>query len=343
VMDVHDVEQVDIRALGGADVVTVGDLTGTDLTTVNLALNLPSYGDYQADSVVVAGTGANDSIQLSGGKTSLNVTGLSAAVHLLSPEGSKDELTILAGAGDDVVNASQLGAGIVKLTLNGGVGIDTLLGSAGAATIVGGKGDDTAPVGGGEDVFGWNPGEGGDNVEGEAGYDTLQFNGADQPENVDISANGSRIRFFRDIATINMNVNGTEQINFLALGGADNIVVHDLNGTDVKKVNIDLRGTTKGGDAAADTVTVNGSTGNDNLAVTGIPTGVNFRGLKFAVNVLNTEAVNDKLIVNGGAGNDRIDATGLKAGVIQLELHGEEGNDVLIGSAGDDLLDGGPG
>ena len=42
-MDLDDVEQVDINALGGADLVTTNDLSGTDLTTVNANL-APSIG-----------------------------------------------------------------------------------------------------------------------------------------------------------------------------------------------------------------------------------------------------------------------------------------------------------
>ena len=60
-------------------------------------------------------------------------------------------------------------------------------------------------------------------VEGQAGTDTLLFNGANVNENIDISANGERVRFTRDVANITMDLNGVEHIQFNALGGADNI------------------------------------------------------------------------------------------------------------------------
>ena len=50
------------------------------------------------------------------------------------------------------------------------------------------------------------------------------------------------MRFFRDVANVTMDLNDVEHIDFRALGGADNIVVGDLSGTDVTEVNIDLRG-----------------------------------------------------------------------------------------------------
>ena len=71
-------------------------------------------------------------------------------------------------------------------------------------------------------------------------------------------ANGGRALFIRDVANVTMDLNDVEHIEFRALGGADNIVVGDLSGTDVTRIDIDLRGPNGGGDGAADTVTVNG-------------------------------------------------------------------------------------
>ena len=97
-------------------------------------------------------------------------------------------LTIDGGAGND--------------TITGGDGNDTLIGGDGNDLIIGGRGNDTALLGAGDDTFVWNPGDGSDIVEGQDGIDTLQFNGANINENIDISANGGRVRFTRDVANI---------------------------------------------------------------------------------------------------------------------------------------------
>ena len=55
-----------------------------------------------------------------------------------------------------------------------------------------------------------------------------------------MSANGSRLRFTRDVGNVTMDVNGIEHVNFAALGGADTITVNDLSGTAVTQVNLDL-------------------------------------------------------------------------------------------------------
>ena len=102
------------------------------------------------------------------------------------------------------------------------------------------RGNDVAFLGNGNDTFIWNPGDGSDVVEGQAGTDTLVFNGANVNENIDISANGQRVRLSRDVGNVVMDLNGVEQIQLNALGGADTITVNDLTGTDAKQVAIDL-------------------------------------------------------------------------------------------------------
>ena len=113
-------------------------------------------------------------------------------------------------------------------------------------------------MGAGDDSFTWDPGDGSDKVEGEAGSDTMVFNGAGAAENFDFSANGNRLRFFRTQGTITMDTAGVERVDLRALGGIDNTVVNDLSATDVKNIVLDLAN-----DAAVDTTTINGTGGND--------------------------------------------------------------------------------
>ena len=108
----------------------------------------------------------------------------------------------------------------------------------------------------------------------------MLFFGANVNENIDISANGGRVRFFRDVANVTMDLDDVESIDFRALGGADNIVVGDLTGTDVTQNGLDLRGPAGGGDGAADTVTVNGTQGDDVFGAAGDAGGINVFGLQ---------------------------------------------------------------
>ena len=101
--------------------------------------------------------------------------------------------------------------------------------------MIGGRGNDVAFLGAGNDRFTWNPGDGSDIVEGQDGIDTLLFNGSNANENIDVSANGGRVRLFRDVGNVTMDLNSIEQIEFATLGGADNVTVNDLTGTDVTR------------------------------------------------------------------------------------------------------------
>jgi Ca2+-binding RTX toxin-like protein len=300
-------------------------------------------GDGAADTVTVNGTQGNDTFGATGDATGVSVIGLHTRVNITGAETTADVLVLNAQAGADTVNSSTLQADGIGLAVIGGAGDDVLTGGFGNDTITGGTGNDTALMGDGDDTFVWNPGDGSDIVEGQAGYDTMLFNGANIAEKIDISANGSRIRFTRDVANIVMDVNGTEVINFNALGGADNITVHDLSGTDVTQVNLNLAATGGAGDGAADTVTVEGTAGDDVATVAGDASGTSVLGLAARVNITGAEAANDRLNVNALDGDDVVDASGLAAAAIQFAADGGAGDDVLIGGAGNDALSGGAG
>src|SRR6202022_5132629 len=112
-----------------------------------------------------------------------------------------------------------------------------------------------------------DPGDGSDVVEGQDGFDTLLFNGSNVNENIDISANGGRVRRLRAVGNVTMDLNGVERIQLAALGGADNITVNDLTGTDVTQVAIDLAATpgTGQGDGQPATIVINPTDGDDGL------------------------------------------------------------------------------
>ena len=344
-MDLNGIETIQVNARGGADTIVVGDLTGTGVNQVAIDLSAQpgrDGGDMAPDQVVVNATAGDDTIKIEGSGGDVTVRGLAADVTITHAEGANDSLTVNGLGGNDTIDASALQAGSINLLLNGGAGNDELIGSAGNDTVIGGQGADTALLGNGDDTFVWNPGDGSDTVEGQGGTDTLQFNGSNVNENMDISANGSRVRLFRDVGNVTMDLNGIENINVAAAGGADNITVNDLTGTDVSQVAIDLAGQpgTVGGDGQIDTITINGTEGDDVITLTDNNGVLTVSGLAATMTISNFDP-NDRIVINGLGGDDVIDATGL--GAIQLTANGGDGDDVLIGSAGNDTLTGGNG
>jgi Ca2+-binding RTX toxin-like protein len=244
-------------------------------------------------------------------------------------------IAVDARGGDDSVRIDEsngLFTDTIPATIDGGDGNDTLDGGAGPDTLIGGDGNDSidgnggndaALMGAGDDTFVWDPGDGSDTIEGGDGADTMIFNGANGAEKVELSANGNRLKFTRDLAGITMDTAGVENVDFNALGGADLVTVHDLTGTDVTDVVVDLAGTLGGttGDSAADHVVVNGTNGDDTVKVSGDATAVKVRGLAAGTTILHAEAA-DRLDVNTQAGNDTVQSAGLAAGSILLFVNG---------------------
>jgi Ca2+-binding RTX toxin-like protein len=342
-MDLNDTERIEFRALGGADNVVVGDLSGTDVTDIELALRGPNGGtDGEADSVTVNGTQGADNFGAAGDTGGIRVFGLPARINIFDADPTRDSLTLNGLGGDDVINAQSLRAGSIRFAVNGGLGNDVIIGSDGDDLINGGDGNDTALMGAGDDTFVWNPGDDNDTLEGQDGFDAMVFNGANVAENIDISANGGRVRFFRNVANVVMDLNDVERIDFNALGGADTIVVNDLSGTDVTDLNLNLSGAGGVDDGAADTVIVNGTSGDDIVLVTADGPAARVFGLAATVSITGGSAANDRLQVNLQGGNDVLDATGLGT-LIGLAADGGPGDDILIGSDGNDTLLGGDG
>ena len=185
----------------------------------------------------VEGTNAADSITLrlkAGDPSTLQVdVGDNGSADFNFARARINAITLDAGRGNDLVRIDESNGvftDTIRTTLDGGPGDDTLSGGSGAETLLGGdgndridgnKGNDLALMGAGDDTFVWDPGDGSDTVEGQDGNDAMLFNGAAGAEHVDLSANGSRLRFFRDAGNITMDTAGVEQVDFNALGGAD--------------------------------------------------------------------------------------------------------------------------
>lgn len=158
-VDCAEIEEVRFHALGGADTITVNDLSGTGV--VQVALDLTSAaggGDTAGDMITVNGSNGDDVVLIAGNATGVSVQGLAARVAITGSEPALDQLIIRTLAGDDVVEASGLQAGTIQLTADGGLGADILIGSAGDDVLLGGDGDDVLVGGAGVDVLDGGPG-----------------------------------------------------------------------------------------------------------------------------------------------------------------------------------------
>jgi Ca2+-binding RTX toxin-like protein len=206
VMDVHGIQNVNIRALGGADTLTINPLTGTDVTTVtvDLAAN-GGGGDGAADTVVINGTPGADTFNVAANGSAVEVTGLGTLVRVINAELANDRIAI-TGVGGDLVNvngtdgadtlqvvtsavagyARVVGSGFtvpvdvngaLTLSVNGLGGADTITAANGLATLGipiildGGDGDDTIMGGDANETIIGGPGN--NIVSGGRGNDVV--------------------------------------------------------------------------------------------------------------------------------------------------------------------------
>ena len=118
-MDTNDVEIVDDNPIGGADSVTVNDLTGTDVTQVNIDLAGAfggTAGDGAVDSVVVNGTTGDDNIAVNGNGSGADVTGLAGALSVTHADPT-DTLSVNTLAGTDHVTTNGV-AGLIQVLVD---------------------------------------------------------------------------------------------------------------------------------------------------------------------------------------------------------------------------------
>jgi Ca2+-binding RTX toxin-like protein len=266
--------------------------------------------------------------------------------------GTSEKLVLNANGGDDSSSATGNLAALIAMTVDGGAGNDSLLGSNGVDLLLGGSGDDfvdgqqgndVAFLGAGSDTFQWDPGDGSDIVEGQNETDTMRFNGSAANERMEVTANGGRVRFTRDIANIVMDLDDVERIDANTLAGTDTVTVNDMSGTDLDTVAPNLAGVGGIDDAAADNVIVNGTNDSDVISVSGSNRAATVLGLASRVDISGAIAATDRLTVNALAGDDVVDASSLAASAIALTVTGGTGDDVLLGGAGNDTLAGNEG
>ena len=308
---------VKVTSAEAADHARVAALGEADTITSDSRVPGPGQVDIDggdgADRATTRGTDGDDEIGIARNGTDVVTTfatGFGVVNHV-----AVESLTVQGLAGADRLSGLNGIGALTALTLDGGEGADNVRGGDGADTLIGGNGDDhvdgnlgadMARLGAGDDRFQWDPGDGSDSVEGQSGADALDFNGSNIGEQIDVTANGGRVRLTRNVASITMDFNDIESSVIRSLGGADQVTVGDLSGTDLKTADVDLAAFGGGGDNSADTVIVNGREKADNVNVTASGQQVLVGGLPALTRISGSESLNDTLRLNTLGGKDQV-------------------------------------
>jgi hypothetical protein len=254
-------------------------------------------------------------------------------------------VTLDGGAGDDSLGVlgTAIGASAADdapTTLNGGDGNDIFFtGTFGPLTILAGAGDDrvsgggqgvgqTVSLGDGNDrltaEFADFGGDRRDIVDGGAGQDVLNMEGTFATEAVGLSAAKGRLVVFHDFRNEVISAGGVEDVTFIGFGGldfgsGDAVGVDDLSSTDVQRftANFSADRSSEAPNGAADTLTVRGTPGVDNITVSGAKADVRVAGLRPVVAAVFLQP-EDFLLIDTLAGNDVVDSSGLQPGLVQL-------------------------
>jgi hypothetical protein len=121
-MDMDRVERLDLTALGGVDTFTVGDLSGTAVTVVDVDLSGPAGGgDALTDIVTVNGTPDDDVIDVDASNGRVEVAGLAATTRIIGSE-TIDRLQVNSQAGNDDVDVAAAAAALIAVVVDLGPG-----------------------------------------------------------------------------------------------------------------------------------------------------------------------------------------------------------------------------
>lgn len=289
---------------GLAGVALAAPTTAKAAVTINVnGDTLTVTSDQEADTITLAAAG---------GFITVNRQATTLAAN------DNADIVVNAGDGADTVDATALAtADYSALTVNGGNGDDLLtggsdndhlLGDAGNDRVVGFKGNDILEGGDGNDVLVWNNGDNTDVMDGNAGADEVEINGAPTAGDIFTAVpNAGRVLFTR-----------TNLVPFTVDFSAERLTVNGLGGDDTFNGAVGL--------APLTLLSLNGGSGDDSFSGGDGP------------DLITGGDGNDKLV--GGGGDDRIVGDrGADA------FFGDDGNDTLVWNNGDgtDVADGNAG
>jgi Ca2+-binding RTX toxin-like protein len=321
-----NIERVQINSGAGNDVVQIRDLSGTEVTALHVD------GGTGRDAIVFAGSAAADSLRyVTVGTQHWLFRG---SVPTVVTANAVEELTLLGGDGDDLLDASNAVTSLV-LTLDGGAGNDRLIGSSGNDVLLGGTGND---------VFTWNP-AGNDRVFGQEGSDTLL---AEMPEGDSVlnvpASNGAVALHYSGLNTplsAEVAAAGIEQLSLELGAGHAIVLLNDLTRTGITRVDIE----NLPADGARDDFWIEANSGPQDIAaitvqgetiITGTPAKIHIRGA-------TSGEVKDGVVLQLGNASDTVDLTQLQPDLLQFYVQAGGGDDTIYGSSGTDQVDSGPG
>jgi hypothetical protein len=261
------IERIDVNTLDDSDAVTVADMTGTNVSQVNVSVGVGM------DSVEVQGTANNDLVSVEESAGVVTVNGLSALVTIAGADVG-EIVRFAGGAGEDQVTTGgvapnvDVGIGRISGALTANLDFaateSLLLHAATGLSVVNAA------------AFVHTPGTATDEGLLEADSLEIRYTGLGAGDTLNLSGNSladSLLLFGtsgNDSFTVSASAVALSGRATLGLASLESITVESLDGDDSMAVT-PAAGVTfqiRGGDpSASDSLTVNGSAGDDTIGV----------------------------------------------------------------------------
>lgn len=333
-----------------------------DTDAVNRVFNAPvgvsndniiveaSNNTVSISSVIGVGSPTFESVTARAPTASLTINGNAGGNFIQARSSDQTFTATLVVNGNDGNDTINLSGWTLSSTINGGAGADTITGGTGTDLIDGGLGNDSIRGGAGNDTI--NGGLGQDELFGEAGDDVID--GGDDNDTIsggdglDFVAGGNGddvIDGGNDSDTLDGGL-GNDTVT--GGNGADTLLGNDgddslSGGNDGDLLLGGFGDDTMSGDAGSDTL--DGQGGSD-AAVYSANANMTLTSISATDATIVVVGVESETLTNierarliGGAGNNVLNASGFTFGPVTLQ--GLGGNDTLMGTDFDDVLDGG--
>lgn len=256
------------------------------------------------NTLTINGSGTGNNFVI----TSSTITGLGATIYYNQIQA----VSVYANSGNNTFVVNSIGA---PTSLFGGTGNDsfTVNGSVGPLTILGGTNNnrtDTFVINGNSGILTATGGAGINNFTVTGNSGTLTINGSGRTNTYIVNGN-------QGILTLNGSTS-VDTFTVNAIGAPATII----GGTGVESITVNAplaaSLTVIGGTNSADTLTINGISGNDYFIITG----TTVTGVGSPINYSQL----GNLVVNGGAGNNTFQ---VNSDSTKTTLNGSSGNDIF--------------
>jgi len=330
---------------------------GTDLIVIEQGVVSPVSinGGAGNDVIVHQGPGGGTGNVIHGGPGEDYIELGSAVTVGVSLYGDEDNDYIVGGP-----NADSIWGGSGDDQILGMSGADTIRGGTGHDLITGGPDGDTLYGNAGQDTFYWSKADGPDRwFDGGAGDDDLVLTAGDDNEDITISPNGVNFEVKWLGESLTLTGISVESLDLNLGEGSDDLVINDTDGTCLTSVELYLGGDDNLDpiaadaewdgvvvhDSAADTVLLEAGSGNDTYVLDGAGgiIGVDRTGVLLVIINSADRDSGDELTIETYGGSDTINAAAVTEDLIAMTFDTSTGDDILIGTPFDDVLDSGTG